>query len=353
MKGGVFSPRIQPTFYAPPSDLSFGEAGEIFESVRVPLQRSDGWDLPIALVTVHDGHRVPACAEAFARDLDRAALEEDFVRERDWGADAVAFQLASLLGLPNYHRVTTARAFLDCGRPRGISAPHERGLDTKAVPHRIAGIETPEEVRQGLLAERCAFGDAFGRLLENTLERTGRRVLDSGALFLAVHTYDRFGARLSDPYNDRHGERAPISLVYRPRIDEEAPEHFVKEALRDTSDPGLVEKLDDSFHASSIHNDPYVLPMGGLEIPALNWMFERAQLEDPDRAPDHPRRRPSALVIEYRKDLLVDGFHTDEGWFHPEGSWRRHAIREIARATAEPILAHFREIDPERYAFTG
>ena len=351
----VFSSSDSTAFYAPPSSLTFGQPGPLLERVHVPLHRSGGRPLPVVLITIHDGHRVPTCAEAFARELDPAALERSFVRERDWGADAVAFQLASLLGLPSYHRITTARIFLDCGRPRGISYPDQRGLDTKAVPHRIAGIETPDELRRDLLAERCAFGDAFGQLLERTLESSGRRVLDSGALFLAVHTYDRFGARLVDPHGERPSERAPISLVYRPRLDEKPPAPLLDETLRDTTDPGLVQKLDNSFRASSIHavhNDPYALPMGGLEIPALNWMFERAQREDPDLDPCHPRRRPSALVIEYRKDLLVDGFHTREGWFHPTGSWRRRAIREVARTTALPILAHFREIDPERYTYS-
>ena len=351
MSPDVLSPPSPAAFYAPPPNLSFGEPGPILERVPIPRRPHGTRPLPIVLITIHDGHRVPTCAEAFARDLDPAALERSFLRERDWGADAVAYQLASLLGLSSYHRVTTARTFLDCGRPRGVTSPDQRGLDTRAVPHRIADVETPDGLRQDLLAERCAFGDLFGKLLEDTLESSGRRVLDSGALFLAIHTYDRYG---TTPGGARD-ERAPISLVYRPRLDEAPLEPLTEEVLRDTSDPGLVRNLDASFRASSIpaaHNDPYVLPMGGLEIPALNWMFERAQLEDPALDPCHPRRRPSAMVIEYRKDLLVDGFHTPEGWFHPTGSWRRRAIREVARTTAHPILEHFREIDPERYVYS-
>ena len=326
-----------------PANLVFGEPGEVFEEVRVPLYRTNTWDLPIALVTVHDGHRVPACAESFASGLDPRELERSFTRERDWGADAMASTVAGLLGLPSYHRVTTARAFLDCGRPRGFSAQHERGLDTKAVPYSIAGKVTPPDLRDGLLKERCAFGDAFGGVLERTLERSGRRVLDSGALFLAIHTYDRL---------DANRERAPISLVYRARGKEPVPKHTHREALRDTSDPGLVKRLDRTFREggiATVHNDPYMLPMGGLEIPALNWMFERAQQEEPDLRPCHPRRRPTALVIEYRKDLLVEGWSTDEGWFQPHGSWKRNAIVRIARATAGAVLEHFAEIDPERF----
>ena len=300
------------------------------------------------MCTIHDGHRVPECARNFARELDPKELEREFARERDWGADAIAQPLAYELGLKSYKRVTTARVFLDCGRPRGISTPEARGLDTKSVPHRIAGQVTPPDIRQCLAEERDRFGTSFGHLLERTLEGAGRRVLDSGALFLAIHTYDRF--------DSEGNERAPIGLVYRPRNDGPPPEHLPPEALRDTSDLGLIRKLAEGFQKLGLevsHNDPYVLPMGGLEIPALNWMFERAQedVEDPQADPCHPRRRPSALVIEYRKDLLLDGFSTETGWYQPcKNAWKRDAIRRIALCTASSIQAHFAEIDPKRFA---
>jgi hypothetical protein len=80
-------------------------------------------------------------------------------------------------------------------------------------------------------------------------------------------------------------------------------------------------------------------------------MFERAHDEVAARAHQRfPQRRPSALVIEYRKDLLLDGHSTDEGWFHPcKRAWKREAIRNLAQATADSIRAHFAEIDPRRY----
>ena len=329
-----------------PLELAFGEPGETLQEVEVPFVREGGWGLPIALCTIHDGHRVPACAEEFARGLDPELLEQDFTRERDWGADAVAMHLAWLLRLPSYHRVTTARVFLDCGRPAGVSAPEDRGLDTKSVPFSIAGRTVPEELAASLLEVRESFARAFDGLLERTLAQARRHALDSGALFLAIHTYDRYG---------ESGERAPVSLVYRPRIGDEVPEHFPTELLHGTSDAGLIRRLDRSFRIVSVyasHNEPYVLPAGGLEIPAVGRMFEHGRAQGPGERPHHPRRRPSALVLEYRKDLLCDGENTEGGWFRPrKGAWKRGAIRELAKATAGPVLAHFAEIDPGRFRF--
>ena len=97
-------------------------------------------DSTVLVDTIHDGFVLPDELMELYEDnaIFRADCAKSFMPERDWGASAVASELARLLGLAGYREVIVARNVLDFGRFPGISRPWSAHLDRLAVSGLLA-----------------------------------------------------------------------------------------------------------------------------------------------------------------------------------------------------------------------
>ncbi|MEO1368476.1 MAG: hypothetical protein AAFX50_14980, partial [Acidobacteriota bacterium] len=104
---------------------------ELVEIVSVdPGRPADLSDDDILIFTIHDGAQVPRhlWGERSEEVLSRPDMVSSYVRERDWGANVVAEELARQLGLSGYARVNLSRHIMDFGRFPGTSSVGENYL---------------------------------------------------------------------------------------------------------------------------------------------------------------------------------------------------------------------------------
>jgi len=224
----------------------------------------------IAVYTAHDGAAIPG---EFRVDLagkplvDPELLTQRFVEERDWGANLVASELASAMGLASYARTRVARVLLDFNRFPGSTPTHiTDSLESLAIGRLYAEILTHGQ--KTFLLEK--YYDRISDLLEEHLANK--------VLAFAVHTYDE--------HNPSATKRADVSIislplsyqrearmtfgVFDPMYPDRLAESTCSRILRDRISIDLERA---GFRV--IHNHPYSLPDGCIEVRAQVWFFFR------------------------------------------------------------------------------
>ena len=222
----------------------------------------------ILVFTIHDGAQVPRhlWGDRSEQVLAREEVHQAYVRERDWGANLVAENLARDLGLSGYLRVNLARFILDFGRFPGTSAIGEGYLTRHCMFPPVEHLLSEEAIHEML----ARYYDGISKVL--TQHISTKRIT------LGVHTYD--------PLNATGTERPKISLVTRsmeyqnhstipPYVFDPLFPSILCEA---TSDRALTYQilldLEKAGHHTAL-NYPYVMPEGSVEIRAQVWFFFR------------------------------------------------------------------------------
>jgi hypothetical protein len=245
------------------------------EWVEVDSPREDTYVLapelrPLVIVDViHDGHWIPAefLIDAAGEPIELERIAPDYVRERDWGASAVAEGVARRLGLDAYARVNVARVLLDFARFPGSTPRHAEHLHRFAINYPFSQLLSYRQKKQVLEEYYDGISDTFEAFLSGRLIK------------IAVHTYDQ--------YNDSGTERPAMSIMTRSvgyQNDSEMPaglfDPLYPAVLAEfTADRVLRDRMSLTLEKARIpvaHNYPYLLPDGSLEVRYQVWAFFRA-----------------------------------------------------------------------------
>ncbi len=366
----------------------------------------------VAIYTPHDGGAIPDryyYGPNGEPRIDPERLVSRYVAARDWGANAVAHQIAASLGLPRYARCRIARVLLDFNRFPGSTPPGESDpLEALAIGPLYANALNHDDKTD--LLETCY--DAISEEME--------KILAESLIGISIHTYDEEHASTT--------KRADLSLISLPLsyqresrltygiFDPMYPDHLAESTcsriLRDRVSLNLERT---GFRVT--HNHPYPVPDGGIEMRAQVWHFfrflrKRFEAANPDTvgqpsyeavwtmlldtnlrlaaaeslrsflhrfrriAPErrahfaealeayrhikrflaetgaetdyrrHPQR-PSSLGIEIRKDLVCS-FDPKTGYPKRPNDEQKQTVREIAQAIAQAIATY---IDTDRPAY--
>jgi len=223
----------------------------------------------ILIDVIHDGSVLPP---EFASDLygnpilASDTLPQSFVHERDWGAELLARQLASALGISEYLRITTARALLDFGRFPGITPSGAGHLQRYAINY-------PFSERLSHTQKRNLLTNYYDRISDGM-----ESALQGKLLKIAVHTYDK--------RNPTQFERPAVSILTRPFGYQDLLKHpfphfdpcFPAKVVEYTADRLLKARIAQTLEEAAIHtadNFPYSLPEGSVEVRAQVWYFFR------------------------------------------------------------------------------
>lgn len=243
-------------------------------------------DRPLVFIDViHDGNWIPPqfLIDSSGNAIGRDRVWADYVRERDWGASAVAERLAQSLGLESYSRVNIARVLMDFGRFPGSTPRHADHL------HRFA-VNYPFSQLLSYRQKRDVLEDYYDRVSDAIEEQIAGKLLK-----IAIHTYDQ--------YNESGTER-PASSVMTTALgyhtQSEMPAGLFDPLYPDvlaefTCDRVLRDRVSLTLEKKGIpvaHNYPYLLPDGSLEVRYQVWAFFRAlrdAFED-----EHPETRAEA-----------------------------------------------------------
>lgn len=252
-------------------ELSVADGLEPIEFVRFDGRSQSGLPIPedkIVVFTIHDGGKVPAelWGERSGEVLAREEVAYAHMRERDWGANRVARELARQLGLAGYLRINLARVILDFGRFPGTSALGEEYLRRHSMFPPVEHLLS-EEVKHEVLAR---YYDGISRVLT-------QHFVDK-KLTVGVHTYDRF--------NRTGTERPRLSLISRSleyQLHSSLPPYifdplFPNVLAESTCDRSLIYRmgLDLEIAGHPTATDyPYLMPEGSVEIRAQVWFFFR------------------------------------------------------------------------------
>ncbi|MEM9188986.1 MAG: N-formylglutamate amidohydrolase [Myxococcota bacterium] len=359
----------------------------------------------VAVSTVHDGQAIPA-EFRFRSDgtpvVPPRELARQFVQMRDWGANVVAAELASALGLPHYARCRLARVLLDFNRfPGSTPAANQEPLEALAIG--------PIYADALLHQQKTAILDRYFDSISAGLEQ---QVADK-LICITIHTYD--------PRHPSRTQRADVSLISLPLsyqresrltygvFDPIFPDRLVESTCSRVLRDRISLNLERSNYRV-IHNHPYPLPDGSIELRSQIWFFFRYVrlrfvAERPETADDpayervwtmlldtnlrlaeadalrgylHRFRRvpgtsraaleasvdayhaicdyvresrvvdayryspdrPSSLGVEVRKDLVCT-FDSETGWPKRPTEAQRETVRDIARAMAGAIATYF------------
>lgn len=369
------------------------------------------WDKHVIVDVVHDGIRLPTELGAFFEDDGsvRPAVADAHMRERDWGASAVAERLAYHLGLRGYQSVQAARVACDYNRFRGWSVPEAGHLGRRAIFPPASELLSPEMGEETLATCFDPVSKALYARCEEAFD--GNAVMDSKLTRITVHTYD-----------ERAGEghrRPKASLIFTPfeyhefaRLPASVyPPVFPDRLAEFTADRALAYRMAlmlEKHYVPVAVNSPYFLPLGGAEMRLQVWCYIR-HLEqivsrigsDKDVARfeplwpslqeiDHPwvgrdldedqqaaldelcawvdthhfeaveryrysAFRPNAIEIEVRKDLTYEGsWQTladgSEAFVPEEGGERHDEIDRIAGIMASGIREYLTHDQPEKRA---
>lgn len=389
-------------------------AGPIDDPYELRGERPDSiadWDPHVVVDVVHDGTRVPTSLTPFFDDDGsfRPEVKDAFVRERDWGACALADRLAYHLGLRGYHSVQAARVACDYNRFRGWSVPEAGHLGRRAIFPPASELLAP---RMGEEALQTCFDPVSRALYARCEEAFGDELVkDSRLTRITVHTYDeRAGAGhlrpkcslIFTPFEYHEFARLPAS-VYPPVFPDQLAEFTADRALAYR----MALMLEKNYLPVAV-NSPYFLPLGGAEmrlqvycyIRHLQQLVERTG-SDADNARfeglwpclldiDHPwvgrdigdeqqealdalcawvethhfeaveryrysAFRPNAIEVELRKDLAYDGSWKTladgrEAFVPEEDGLRLDDIDRIAAIMAAGIREYLVHDQPEKRA---
>ena len=390
------------------------EPGPIDDAYRLEGTRQDrvaSWDKHVIVDVVHDGTRLPTELDTlFEQDGSvRAGVRDAYIRERDWGASAVADRLAYHLGLRGFHNVQAARVACDYNRFRGWSVPEAGHLGRRALFPPTSELLSP---RMGELALKTCFdpvSDALYARCEEAFD--GELVKDSRLTRITVHTYDEHAGEghrrpkaslIFTPFEYHEFARLPAS-VYPPVFPDRLAEFTADRALAYRIALGLEKN-----YVPVAVNSPYFLPLGGAEMRLqvycymrhLQQLVERiADEQDAKRFEplwpylldiDHPwvgrdiaddlfatleelcawvkthhfeaveryrysAYRPNAIEVEIRKDLAYEGSWQTlsdgrEAFVPEEGALRMDVIDRIAAIMATGVREYLTKDQPEKRA---
>ncbi len=235
-----------------------------------PHQLPEAFRNAVSIYTPHDGGAIPH-EFRFRADgtplVQPELLEQHYMTLRDWGANVVAAYLAGELALPGYARCQIARVLLDFNRFPG-STP-------------INNTEPLEALAIGHLYAEALDHDQKTKLLESYYDRMSS---DFESLFadklinIAVHTYDENHASatkradlsiISLPLSYQRESRLTFG-VFDPMYPDHLAESTCSRILRDRVSLNLERS---GFRV--VHNHPYPLPDGSIELRAQVWFFFR------------------------------------------------------------------------------
>ena len=281
----------------------------------------------VLVFTIHDGGQVPRhlLGERTEEVLARPEVADAYVKERDWGANMVARELARELGLGGYLRINLARVVMDYGRFPGSSGPEATYLRRSAIFPPLHEI-LPEGAKHEVLRYYDSISSSLTRRLPN------KRVN------LAIHTYDGVNAS---------GEERPdVSLVSRLleyQIDSTVPPDvfdplfpaILCEATchRALAYQALVN-LEHGGYYSAL-NYPYVMPVGSLEIRAQVWFFfHHLQRHFEEAFPETRKSLAHGLVWSMLHDVIRRSWEGEllRGYLHRYREAPLHAQDLFAEA---------------------
>jgi len=312
----------------------------------------------VVVDSIHGGDVIPErLAETLGQSaggklLDCEIMQAAHHREKDWGADQVAQDLSSKLGLAGWWRVRIARCLMDFGRFPGETRPGASHLGRFAISDPSARFLAHDQKRE-LLSD---FFDPISNQIES--------IVPNRSLKIAVHTYDRL--------NETGTERPLVSLIYRSEsyqrlnrmpynvFDRVYPDHLAEF----TVDRRLVARISlelEKIGVTVAYNHPYALPEGSVEVRSQVWfffLFARAQFLDafPDTHDD-----PHFLAVwkmlmdtnlrDAQAGMLRDYLHlmrtvpaAQEPFFRACGL----AYERVARFIKQERIAHLYRHHPER-----
>ncbi|MBL4846949.1 MAG: N-formylglutamate amidohydrolase [Planctomycetes bacterium] len=340
--------------------------------------------------------------------VDPEHLRQRFVEERDWGASLVASRIAQELGISGFHRIRLARVLLDFNRFPGSTPPRSTDhLERLAINPPFNTLLSHEEKtallegyydRVSTLLERALVGKLIkiGVHSYDELNPSSTRRPDV-SLISRPRSYQedsKMAHGIFDPmFPDLLAESTcSRTLLHRMSLNLERagfrvghnhpyllPEGsievrtqvwyfflYLKERFLTDNPETAVDPAYDTVWSMLLNTNLRLQESDALRgylhryhrVPALMAeRFRRARfaydhvkaflaastvLEDYQRSP----LRPSALVIEVRKDLLCE-FNPKTG--HPQRLFEEHDAKatEIARVIAEAITI-FLETDREQ-----
>lgn len=234
------------------------------------------WDRHVIVDVIHDGERIPPSLTSL---LDggggvRQDVQDAFVRERDWGAAALADRLAFHLGLRGYYCNQAARVVCDFNRFRGRSVPEAGHIGRHALFAPASDLLSPDEGERALRTCYDPVSMAIHARAQEAFDEGG--VAASRLLRITAHTYD-----------DRVGEghrRPKASLIFTPFEYHEAsrlppgvyPPLFPERLAEFTADRALAYRialmLEKNYLPVAV-NSPYFLPLGGAEMRLQVWCY--------------------------------------------------------------------------------
>lgn len=284
-----------------PETLHLAPCDEPYEFVPVAGSEEEDYRQHLLIDVVHDGEAIPddrrlaGLGKLLADAERRPELLADHARERDWGAECVARELARALEAPGYWRVTIARGLLDFNCFPGVSRRPTRHPERYAMRPPWTTFLEPADVREVL-----EYYDRIAERLRDVCELKVKRgnelrkldPLRSQFVRLAVHTFE------ADSTSGRTGPTLRVlhRLEARDPESDPAAEAFdpvYPEALAESSaDPrlayriGLAARPDETGISVDF---PDELAPGSIESRLRVWLFMRHLQEqfmvDPETAP--------------------------------------------------------------------
>ncbi len=234
------------------------------------------WDKHVIVDVIHDGVRIPPSIDAFIDENGelREEVHAAFLRERDWGAAALAERLAYHLGCRGYYRNEAARVVCDYNRFRGRSVPEAGHIGRKALFPPASEMLSEAEGEQALAT---CYDPVTKALFERATEAfDGESVAESRLLRVTAHTYDdRVGegyrrpkaSLIFTPFEYHEASRLPAG-VYAPLFPERLAEFTADRALAYR----IALNLEKNYLPVAV-NSPYFLPLGGAEMRLQVWCY--------------------------------------------------------------------------------
>jgi len=252
----------------------------------------------VALHTIHDGGAIPR-QYRFRADgtplVDPTLLRERYLQGRDWGANVVAAELAHALDLPNYARIRIARVLLDFNRfPGSTPANSTEPLDNLAIGHLYAEALSHSE-------KTALLSDYYDKMSDSLEEALSNKLVS-----IALHTYDE-----RNPSETKRADLSIISLplayqrearlqfgVFDPLYPDRLAESTCSRVLRDRISLSLEQS---GFRV--IHNHPYPIPNGSIELRSQVWFFfrylrERLEADNPSTIADPPYQHAWTMLLD-------------------------------------------------------
>lgn len=242
----------------------------------------------VLIDVIHDGDWLPPefLVDARGNEITLEQLQPDYIRERDWGAGAVAARLTESLGLGSYLSINVARVLMDFARFPGSTPPDAEHLHRFAINYPFSELLSYRQKKRVLESYYDVVSGHFERALH------GKRVK------VSIHTYDQ--------YNPSGTERPAMSLMTRSigyQTNSELPAGLFDPMYPDvlaefTADRVLHDRISLTLEKRQIpvaHNYPYLLPEGSLEVRHMVWSFfvalrEAFEARFPETAEDQAYR---------------------------------------------------------------